>query len=92
MSYLGVRRHNARDVMVFQLVQLAIDETGLVISRKETLPLFELRDDAMALAQFDAARISDEYGYDADADCWWSRDGDQILRFVVEPVSEKIAA
>ncbi len=78
--------------MAFQLIQLTSDSDGRVISRKETQPLFELRDDAMALAQFDAARMSEYYGYDADADCWWSRDGDQVVRFVVEPVREQMAA
>ncbi len=77
---------------MFQLVQLAIDEAGQVIARKETQPLFQLREDAMVLAEFDAARSSEEYGYDADRDCWWARDGERLMRFVVEPVAEKIAA
>jgi hypothetical protein len=77
---------------MFQLVQLAIDETGLVIARRETQPLFQLREDAMVLAEFDAARSSEEYGYDADRDCWWARDRGQLVRFVVDRVAEKIAA
>jgi hypothetical protein len=77
---------------MFHLVQLAIDETGLVIARKETQPLYQLREDAMVLAEFDAARRSDEYGYDADRNCWWARDGKQVILFVVEPVGQKIAA
>ncbi len=78
--------------MVFQLVQLATDETGLVIARKETQPLFQLRDDAMALAEFETARTGDEYGYDADRDCWWARYGAQLVLLVVEPAPEKLAA
>lgn len=78
--------------MIFQLVQLTVDETGLVIIRRETQPLFELRDDAMALAEFDAARTSDEYGYDTDRDCWWARGGERLVLFVVEPVAEQVAA
>ena len=78
--------------MVFQLVQLVLDEAGQVIARKETQPLFQLREDAMALAEFDTSRTSDEYGYDADRDCWWARDGDRLVLFVVEPVAEKVAA
>lgn len=78
--------------MIFQIIQLAIDETGLVIARRETQPLFQLREDAMTLAEFDAARTSDEYGYDADRECWWARDRDRLALFVVEPVAEKIAA
>jgi hypothetical protein len=77
---------------MFQIVQLAIDEAGMMITRRETQPVFQLRDDAMALAEFDAARTSDEYGYDADQDCWWARDRDRLVRFVVGPVAEKIAA
>jgi hypothetical protein len=79
-------------VVIFQIVQLAVDEAGLVAARRETRPLFQLREHAMALAEFDAARTSDEYGYDADWDCWWARDRDRLVRFIVEPVAEKIAA
>jgi hypothetical protein len=78
--------------MIFQLVQLAMDDTGVVVARKETQPLFQLREDAMVLAEFDAARTSDEYGYDADRDCWWAHDRGQLVLFVVEPTAEKIAA
>ena len=78
--------------MIFQIVQLATDETGLVVARRETQPLFQLREDAMALAEFDAARTSDDYGYDAGRDCWWARDRERLVWFVVEPVAEKIAA
>ena len=55
--------------MVFQLVQLVLDETGQVIARKEMQPLFQLCGDAMALAEFDTSRTSNEDGYDADGDC-----------------------
>ncbi len=77
---------------MFQLVQTVVDEAGLVIARKETQPLFQLREDAMVLAAFDAARASDDYGYDADRDCWCAIDRGRLTRFVVEPVAEKIAA
>jgi hypothetical protein len=79
-------------LVIFQIVQLTIDEAGLVIARKELQPLFQLREHAMGLAEFDAARTSGEYGYDPDRDCWWARDGERLMRFVVEPVAEKIAA
>jgi hypothetical protein len=78
--------------MLFQLVHLVLNETGQVTGRKETQPLFQLREDAMALAEFETARIGDEYGYDADQDCWWARDGAQLVLLVVEPVPEKRAA
>ena len=77
---------------MFQIVRLVVDEADLAIARRETQPLFQVREDAMALAEFDAARASDEYGYDVDRDCWWARDRSRLLRFVVEPVAEKIAA
>jgi hypothetical protein len=80
--------------MAFQLVRLESigHGNGLAIARSETRPLFELREDAMALAEFGAARTGDEYGYDADRDCWWARDRGRLIRFVVEPAAERVAA
>ena len=78
--------------MVFCLAQLEVNDNGSVIGRKETQPLFELLEDAMAFAEFDAARAGVEYGYDSERQCWWARDGERMLKFVVEVVSEKIAA
>lgn len=79
--------------MAFQLVRLELNEAGAVVSRKPTQPLFELRDHAMAMAEFDAARCYGEYGYDGDRDCWWARDSRcRLFRFVVEPIAVDVAA
>ena len=49
--------------MLFQLVRLEISEDGNVIAREETQPLFELQQDAMAMAEFEAARCYEDYRY-----------------------------
>ena len=80
--------------MLFQLVRLEISDDGSVLAREETQPLFELRQDAMAMAEFEAARYYEEYEYDRDGDCWTVRDRrDRKFRLVVEPLSDsQIAA
>ncbi len=78
--------HNgdSRGRMLFQLVQVEVNDNDQVIATTTTQPLFELRQDAMAMAEFAAARCHGDYGYDADGDCWWARDQfDRMLRFVV---------
>ena len=71
--------------MVFQLVRLEVSEDGSVLAREETQPLFELRKDAMAMAEFEAARYYEEYEYDDDNDCWTVRDRrNRKFRLVVE--------
>lgn len=72
--------------MSFQIVRLELNDRGDVISRRPLNPLFELRDDAMALAEFDAGRCDGEFGYDAERDCWWAIDAGQTFRFIVEAV------
>jgi hypothetical protein len=71
--------------MEFQIVRLELSETEEVIARKPLQPIFELRDDAMALAEFDAGRCDGDFGYDAERDCWWGRESERLFRFVVEP-------
>jgi hypothetical protein len=72
--------------MPFQIVRVELTEREEVIARKPLQPIFELRDDAMALAEFDASRNHDEYDYDAERDCWWGQDRcGRTVRFVVEP-------
>lgn len=80
--------------MLFQLVRLEICENGSVIARQETQPLFELQKDAMAMAEFEAARYYEEYEYDNAHDCWTARDRrNRKFRFVVEPLfNSQIAA
>jgi hypothetical protein len=72
--------------MRFQIVRLELNESEQVIARKPLQPLFELRGDAMALAEFDAGRCDGEFDYDAERDCWWARDAGCTYRFIVEPL------
>jgi hypothetical protein len=80
--------------MLFQLVRIEISEDGSVLAREETQPLFELRQDAMAMAEFEAARCYEEHEYDSDTECWTVRDRrNRKFRLVVEPLSDsQIAA
>jgi hypothetical protein len=63
-------------------------------AREETQPLFELQQDAMAMAEFEAARNYDDYAYDEANDCWTASDcRNRKFRFVAEPTSDsQIAA
>jgi len=70
----------------FQIERLELNETGEVIARRLAQPMFDLRGDAMALAEFDAGRCDGDFGYDAEHDCWWARDSGRTFRFIVEPV------
>ena len=73
--------------MPFQLVRLELTETEDVITRRPLWPIFELRDHAMAMAEFDASRCAGEYEYDPERDCWWAHDSNgRTIRFVVESV------
>ena len=56
---------------MFQIVRLALDDNGEVDARRPLQPLFELREDAMAMAEFDASRLWGDYGCDEERDCWW---------------------
>jgi hypothetical protein len=80
--------------MLHQVVRLEISESGSVIAREETQPLFELQKNAMAMAEFEAARYYDQYDYDSENDCWIVRDcRNRIFRLVVEAVLDsQIAA
>jgi hypothetical protein len=78
---------------MFQIVRLALDDNGEVDARRPLQPLFELREDAMAMAEFEASRFSGDYGCDEERDCWWATDaGGRKYRFVVEPVTAADAA
>ena len=78
--------------MLFQLVQIELNDNDQVIAETRTLPLFELHEHAMAMAEFAAARCHGDYGYDAEHDCWWAASGDKTLRFIVRAVTELDAA
>jgi hypothetical protein len=69
---------------MFQIVHVEVGADGTV--RRPLLPLYDLWEDAMALAEFDASRCMGEYGYDEEHECWYATDADRIYRFVVEPV------
>jgi hypothetical protein len=73
---------------VFQLVRVTLNENHQITARTPLQPLFELREDAMALAEFSAARSNGEYRYECERDCWWASDPNgRMFRFVVEPVA-----
>jgi hypothetical protein len=47
----------------------------------------------MAMAEFDASRLSGDYGCDDERDGWWATDARGCkYRFVVEPVAGADAA
>jgi hypothetical protein len=73
---------------VFQIVHCVLDDKKEVLARRPLEPLFELWEDAAAMAEFDSSRLWDEYGYDEERSCWWSRDSrGRIFRFEVEEVT-----
>ena len=59
---------------MFQIIRLTLDDADNVVVRRPLQPLFELRDDAMAMAEFDASRLWGDYGRDEERDCWWATD------------------
>jgi hypothetical protein len=75
---------------VFQLVRLVLNERYQTVARFPLQPFFELREDAMAMAEFSAARSNGDYSYDRERDCWWASDpSGRTIRFVVEPVTSE---
>ncbi len=75
--------------MTFRIVRLELNETEEVVARRPLLPIFELRDDAMALAEFDAGRCDGDFGYDARRDCWWGQVSGRPFRFIVAPAGTR---
>jgi hypothetical protein len=65
---------------------MEFDRDGVLVARRPLQPLYELWDDAMALAEFDASRCTGDYGYDEPYDGWWARERDRLYRFVIEEV------
>jgi len=72
---------------MFQIVRVELNRDGQVIARRPLQPLYDLREDAMALAEFDASRCAGDYGYDEQYDGWWAREHDRSYRFVIEQVT-----
>jgi hypothetical protein len=71
---------------MFQIIRVEMNNDGVVVARRPLQPLYDLWDDAMALAEFDASRCADDYGYDEQHDAWWASDGGRHYRFVIEEV------
>lgn len=69
---------------MFQIVRVELDREGRVIARRSLQPLYDLFEDAMALAEFDAARCDGDYGYDDKLECWSATHGGHRIRFMVE--------
>lgn len=81
------------DRRMFQIIRLALDDNGEVAARRALQPLFELWEDAMAMAEFDASRLWGDYGWDEERNCWWATDArGASYRLVVEAVASAEAA
>jgi hypothetical protein len=73
---------------MFQIVRCMLDENGEVAMRSPLKPPFELWEDAIAMAEFDSARLGGDYGYDEERNCWWASDSrGRRYWFEVEPVA-----
>jgi hypothetical protein len=59
---------------MFQVVRVALDEMDSSRARRALQPLYELWDDAVAMAEFDASRLWGDYGWDEGHGCWWATD------------------
>src|SRR5262249_49169989 len=60
------------------------DENGVVAMRRPLQPLYELWEDAIAMAEFDSSRLWGDYGYDEERGDWWAGDSrGRVYRFVV---------
>jgi hypothetical protein len=81
-------RSESRDARMFQIVRLALDDNDEVAARRALQPLFELWEDAVAMAEFDASRLWGDYGWDEDRNCWWATDSRGArYRLAVEAVA-----
>lgn len=70
---------------MFQVVRIAFDDAGIISTRRPLQPLYELWDDASAMAEFDASRLWGDYGWDEARQCWWATDSrGHAYRFVIE--------
>jgi hypothetical protein len=73
---------------VFQIVRLVLDDNRDVVARRSLQPLFELQEDAMAMARIEASGLWGDYGYEEQRKCWWASDSrDRQYRFVVEEIA-----
>ena len=73
--------------MPFQITRVEIDRRNSVIARQPTQPLFELEQDALALAEFDATRAGDDCGFEPATNSFWAKLANGLeVRFVVEEI------
>jgi hypothetical protein len=78
---------------MFQIVRMALDDNGEIIARRALQPLFELWEDAVAMAEFDASRLWGDYGWDEERNWWWATDSrGQSYRLAIEAVAAEAAA
>jgi hypothetical protein len=78
---------------MFQIIRIMLDDHGRVLMRWPLHPLFTLRADAVAIAEFDASRLPGDYGYDEERDCWWAIDSyGHSYSFIIEQVASADAA
>jgi hypothetical protein len=77
---------------MFQIVCLEVNWDGDVFGRRPMQPPYEILEDAMALAEFDASRCGGDYGYDEENECWWAYDHNGVrYRFVIEQIEPAAA-
>ena len=75
--------------MLFRLVRIELSEQNSVVAQTETRPFYELREDAVKMAEFGAARCGGDYGYNCERDYWWGRDTNgRRFRFEVHAMTE----
>jgi hypothetical protein len=79
---------------MFQIVRCRLDDAGNVIECRALQPSYELREDALAMAEFDAARLPGACDFDDARQCWWASDerGCEHRFFVVEAAATDAAA
>src|SRR5262245_9305320 len=83
-AVLEVRKNS----QMFQVVLCELDRDGNVVAHWPVQPLYELREDAVAIAEFDALRLSTHGNYDAYDDCVQVVDrAGKMLRIEVRQVS-----
>jgi|HubBroStandDraft_6_1064221.scaffolds.fasta_scaffold3322860_1 hypothetical protein len=74
---------------MYQIVRLEVDDNGNIVARHPLQPPYELWDDAMALAEFDASRCTGEHHYDNEHECWCAIDAGRSYRFVVKSIAQQ---
>jgi hypothetical protein len=69
---------------MFRIVRAELDGDGRIVARLPLQPAYDLWEDAIALAEFDASRCEDDYDYDNEYECWWGRENGRCYRFLIE--------